>query len=156
MGVFWHRRFIACVNGFAGRLGAVSIYFLVLILGCVAGSAGFASDDDGSWRLIEFSVELRMAVFANSTGNLERFATSERLDGGQWVIDSIAADHVVLQPAGPSGRALTRAGVILRRGETLPDPDTLEQETSYYCQVHGVVIDDIDLDADELHIKENQ
>lgn len=138
-----------CANGVSGTVRVVSQFSFISIVACLAGSFAFASDDHGSWQLIEFSVDPALAIFASSQGDLGRFAVADLVADDQWRIESIAADHVVLQRVGPD-RRFSGAGVVLRRGESLPDPAVLEPEANFYYQIHGVVIEDSDSDAVNL------
>lgn len=149
MGGFGCRPASVCTEGVSAAFRAIWLYSFVAIGACFAGSLAGASDNDDPWQLIEFSVDLGSAVFASSQGDLVRFAVADLVAKDLWRIESIAADHVVLQRVGPDSPS-SEAGVVLRRGDKLPDPAVLEPETSFYYQIHGVVIEEFDSAAVNL------
>lgn len=147
MGVFRCSPSPVCANSIFDVVGAGSLHFIVVAMACSAGSVAEANDESDSWRLIDFSVNPETAVFSDPQGVLERFEVSDPIADGLWLIDSIAADHVVMQSVERDQQSSAGAGIVLRRGERLPDPADFEPETSFYYQIHGMVVEELDSEA---------
>jgi hypothetical protein len=111
---------------------------------CLALSLPSWGEADLDWRLIGFSVASETSVFSDSQGQLATYRPGEEIADGQWRLQSIGADHVVLVPARRAAAARAIPSVILGAGDDLPDVERVQPGTSIYYEVQGVFVDDIE------------
>lgn len=114
---------------------------------CLAFSLPSWGQAGRDWRLIGFSVASEASVFSDSEGHLATYCLGDEIADGQWRLQSIGADHVVLVPARRAAAATAPPSVILGAGENLPDVERVQPDTSIYYEVQGVFVDDIDAQA---------
>lgn len=99
------------------------------------------------WQLSGFSVETRVAVFADDLGRLERFRVGDRVAGTGWQIQSIASGFVLLESRHDGGSSPI-PGVLLRTGSHVPKPEFVQPETRIHYEAVGVLVKDLGPDTD--------
>lgn len=92
-------------------------------IGLLIGTVWFScwAGETQNWRLIDFSADSGLSVFSDQDARLSAFRSGDYVADGQWRIESIAADHVLLEPVSVTPRR-SSIHVLLRAGEEVPEP----------------------------------
>ncbi|WP_147307570.1 hypothetical protein [Wenzhouxiangella sediminis] len=105
-------------------------------------------EEQRDWRLIGFSVASETSVFSDSLGQLATYRPGDEVADGQWRLQSIAANHVVLVPATRPSAQSSTASLVLGAGEDVPDIVSARPGTSIYYEVQGIFLDNIETQAE--------
>lgn len=99
------------------------------------------AEEPRDWRLLGISSSTGLSAFSDTRSNIDTFAVGDAIADGLWRIESIAADHVVLEPGPEFASRSTPQAIVLRIGQAIPELAKVSPRASVYYEPRGQVID---------------